>query len=51
MSTVQGGAGKVKKVTKTVTSKKGDGESMVETITKVTNESSGRDSESLVQEK
>ena len=51
MSTVQGGVKKVKKVTKTVTSKKGDGESMVETITKVTTESSGRDSDPLVQEK
>ena len=50
MSSV-GGVKKVKKVTKTVSSKKGDGETMVETITKVTTESSGRDSESLVQER
>jgi len=50
MSTVQGGVKKVKKVTKTVSSKKGDGESMVETITKVITESSGRDSDPLVQE-
>ena len=50
MSSV-GGVKKVKKVTKTVSSKKGDGETMVETITKVTTESSGRDSEPFGQDR
>ena len=46
MSSTTGGVRKVKKVTKTVTkSSKGDGETTVETVTKMTgsNEASGRD--------